>query len=97
MISSLQKKDTSINNILDKFEKRDQLILIEGLKYSSFPKIEVIRSTIKKPYIYKKDKNIKAIVVDQEIPELKKSNLPIFIFSETERISNFILEYFENG
>lgn len=97
LISSLQKKDTSINNILDKFEKRDQLILIEGLKYSSFPKIEVIRSSIKKPYIYKKDTNIKAIVVDQEIPELKKSNLPIFIFSETERISNFILEYFENG
>ena len=97
LISSLQKTNTNIENILDKFEKKDQLILIEGLKYSDFPKIEVIRSSIKKPFIHKKDKNIKAIVVDKEIPELKDTHLPIFTFSETEKISNFILEYFKNG
>ena len=95
LISRLQKKSTSINKILDKFEKKDQIILIEGLKHSKFPKLEVIRSSIKKPYIYKNDKNIKAIVTDQEISDIKPFKLPIFKFSETENIGNFILKYFE--
>ena len=45
---------------------------------SKFPKLEVIRSSIKKPYIYKNDTNIKAIVIDQEIADIKHSKLPIF-------------------
>ncbi len=96
LISSIQRQKVSINKIIEKFEKKDQLILIEGLKYSNFPKIEVIRSSIKKPFIHKKDINIKALVVDKEVSELKKSKLPIYKFSETEKISNFILEYFKN-
>ena len=76
-------------------KKKNQLILIEGLKHSKFPKLEVIRSSIKKPYIYKNDTNIKAIVIDQEIADIKHSKLPIFKFSETENIGNFILEYFK--
>ena len=97
LISGPQKKKTNINTIIQKFEKKDQLILIEGLKYSDFPKIEVIRSSIEKPYIYKGDKNIKAVVVDKDIKEVENSNLPIFKFSETEKVCNFILQYFKNG
>ena len=96
LISSLQSKKTDIYKMLEKFEKKDQYILIEGLKHSNFPKIEVIRSSIEKPFIYKKDDNIKAIVVDKYVPELKESELPIFNFSETAKISNFIINYFEN-
>ena len=95
LISKLQQKSTSIYKILEKFEKKDQLVLIEGLKHSKFPKLEVIRSSIKKPYIYKNDTNIKAIVIDQEISDIKLSKIPIFKFSETENIGNFILEYFK--
>ena len=80
---------------LRNLKKKDQLILIEGLKNSKFPKLEVIRSSIKKPYIYKNDTNIKAIVIDQEMSDIKLSKLPIFKFSETENIGNFILEYFK--
>ena len=95
LISRHQKESTSIYKILKKFEKKDQLILIEGLKNSKFPKIEVVRSSIKKPHIFKNDTNIKAIVIDEEISEIKHSKLPIFKFSETEKIGNFILEYFK--
>ncbi len=45
--------------------------------------------------MYKDDTNIKAIVIDQEISDMKLSKLPIFKFSETENIGNFILEYFK--
>ena len=45
--------------------------------------------------IYKNDKNIKAIVIDKEIADIKLIKLPIFKFSETENIGNFILEYFK--
>ena len=46
-------------------------------------------------YIYKNDTSIKAIVIDQEISDIKLTKLPIFKFSETENIGNFILEYFK--
>ena len=96
MISKPQKKSTSIYKILEKFERKNQLILIEGLKHSKFPKVEVIRSSIKKPHIYKNDTNVKAIVIDKEISDVKYSKLPIFKFSETQNIGNFILEYLKN-
>jgi len=96
LISKPQKESTSIYKILEKFERKNQLILIEGLKHSKFPKVEVIRSSIKKPHIYKNDTNVKAIVIDKEISDVKYSKLPIFKFSETQNIGNFILEFLKN-
>jgi molybdopterin-guanine dinucleotide biosynthesis protein MobB len=97
LISQIQKKDVSVEEILAKFQKDTEIILIEGLKYSNFPKIEVVRSTIKKPLIFKQDKKIVALVIDKNIDYLKNIDLPTFNFSETERIGNFVLNYFRNA
>ena len=95
LVSALQKNKTNIEQIIEKFENDTEFILIEGLKYSNFPKIEVIRSSLKKPFIHDTDVNVKAIVVDKEIQNYKNINLPIFSFNETEKIAKFIINYFE--
>ena len=95
LMSKKQEKQHDIKEILDKFDKLTEIIIIEGLKYGNFSKLEVIRSTINKPFIFRNDRNIKGLVVDKEIPDLKTS-LPIFKFSDTKTIGSFILNYFKN-
>ena len=97
LISNFQKKSVSIHSIIKKFDRKTEIVIIEGLKYSDFPKIEVIRTSLKKPLIFPKDKNIKCIVADQKTSELCKSKLPIIDFCQTEKIGNFIMEYFNNA
>ncbi len=97
MISSIKKKKITLANILKKFSSENQIILIEGMKKNKIPKIEVIRSSLKKPYLFIDDTSVKAIVFDNEDKKSPKTNLPKFNFSETEKISSFILKYFKNG
>ncbi len=95
LISKVQKNSIKIEELIKKFEKKTELIIVEGLKYSSFPKVEVIRSCLNKPFIYEDDQNIKAIVIDKKISKLESLKLPLFNFSETEEIANFILNSIE--
>ncbi len=67
------------------------LILVEGMKFSSIEKIEVHRSTLKKPLLCVEDKKIKAIVYDKVSKEISGLKLPKFQFNDTSEISNFII------
>jgi len=96
LISRYQRESVCIEQIIDKFEKKTDIILVEGLKYSNFPKIEVIRTNQNKPPIHKEDKNIKAIVIDDNEKEFYESKLPVFKFSDTNLIGNFIWGFFNN-
>ncbi len=50
------------------------LILVEGFKLADFPKIELHRKALNKPYLYPTDKNIIAIALDHTLAENKKSH-----------------------
>ena len=95
MISKLYDEDIRIEQIIKKFNPKTNIILIEGLKYSNFPKIEVIRSTLNKPLLFENDENIKAIVYDKEFNGFENINKPYFRFDETNKIGNFIKNYFK--
>ena len=95
MVSKLYNKDIKFEEMLKRFNPKTNIILIEGLKYSKFPKIEVIRSTLKKPLLFENDKNIKAIVYDKKFDGLENINRPYFMFNETNKIGNFIKNYFK--
>ena len=43
------------------------LLLIEGFKWENFPKIELYRQQLNKPYLYPTDKNIIAIATDNSL------------------------------
>ena len=95
LVSAPQKNKTKIEKIVEKFENNTEFIIIEGLKYSEFPKIEVVRSSLNKPFIHSTDNNIKAIAIDKKNHNFVNKDLPIFNFYETEKIANFIINYFQ--
>ena len=49
-----------------------------------------------KPLIYTEDKNIKAIVVDEDSTKLENNILPVFKFNDTNLIGDFIWRFFKN-
>ena len=96
LVSKYQQDSSKVEEVIKKFEKKTEIILIEGLKYSNFPKIEVIRMSQNKPLIYTEDKNIKAIVVDEDSTKLENNILPVFKFNDTNLIGDFIWRFFKN-
>ena len=97
MITQKKKKKISFNEVINKFSKNTDIILVEGMKNSPLKKIEVFRSELKKPFLYKNDKNIIAIVADKIDKRISNINLPVFNFNETQRICNFILKEVKNS
>ena len=49
-----------------------------------------------KPLIYTEDKNIKAIIVDDDSTKLENNILPVFKFNDTSLIADFIWRFFKN-
>ena len=92
IVSRKKKEKIYLKDVIKKFSKNVDIILVEGMKHAPFNKIEVFRTTINKPLLCLKDKNIKALVYDKVTEEIKKLNLPIFQFKETNKISSFILK-----
>jgi len=90
LVSRFQNKRIGIEEMIAKFDRKTQLILIEGLKYSKFPKIEVFRASLDKSFLFEDDNYIKGVVSDKKIENLE---LPIFSFKETEKIGKFIINY----
>lgn len=65
------------------------LVLVEGYKHIPFPKIELHRAELEKPYLYLEDTNIVAIACDVPIPD---SSIPILDINDIQRIAQFIYQ-----
>ncbi len=92
MISQKKKEKISFEDVIKKFSKGMDIILVEGMKFSSIEKIEIHRTTLKKPLLCVEDHKIKAIVYDKISKEISTLKLPKFQFNETSKISNFIIK-----
>ncbi len=69
------------------------IILVEGFKGESFPKIELHRRLLKKPFLHSSDKDIIAIATDEEIST--DNNIQQLDINNENQIINFILNYLE--
>jgi molybdopterin-guanine dinucleotide biosynthesis adapter protein len=69
------------------------LILVEGYKFSSIPKLEIYRIETGHPLLYPNDSNIIAVVSDHQ-EALPVSMLDI---NAPQRVADFIVEYFSLG
>ena len=91
MISNILRDQISFNDILKKFSKNIDVILVEGLKNINIKKIEVFRTNLNKELLCLNDKFIKAIIVyDQPNQDIKNTGLPYFSFNQTLEILSFI-------
>jgi molybdopterin-guanine dinucleotide biosynthesis protein MobB len=66
------------------------LVLVEGFKRNSFPKLEVHRPSIRKPLLYPDDPDIVAFASDTKLPHLP---LPFLPLADADAIAAFIIEY----
>lgn len=66
------------------------LILVEGFKHEAFPKIELHRQALNKPYLYTEDKNVIALASDTSAPP--QCTIPFLDLNDIEMIGSFIQE-----
>ncbi|MCX9702395.1 bifunctional molybdopterin-guanine dinucleotide biosynthesis adaptor protein MobB/molybdopterin molybdotransferase MoeA [Vibrio cholerae] len=69
-------------------EKLD-VILVEGCKNIAFPKIELHRAEVGKPWLYPHDKNIIAIAADETVA----TDLPQMHINDLDAVADFVLDY----
>ncbi len=96
MIGSLQKKSISLRSMISKISKDTEIILVEGLKYSSLKKLEVYRADLNKPILCHDDKKITCLVYDKKFEGFEKIKIPKFQFYETIKICDFLQKQFKN-
>jgi len=70
------------------------LILVEGFKREPFPKIELHRAALNKPYLFKTDTHIIALATDHpvELDNDAQKDLVLLDMNQPESIADFICE-----
>jgi molybdopterin-guanine dinucleotide biosynthesis adapter protein len=66
------------------------LVLVEGYKRESFPKLEVHRPALGKPLLCREDRDIVAVASDAPVPGL---GVPLLPLGDEEAIAAFILAH----
>ncbi len=81
--------EPSMREIIDLIDAESfDLILVEGYKHLPFPKIELHRKSVGKPYLYHEDSSIFAIACDAELPE--PTSIPVLDINNIEGIAELI-------
>ena len=66
------------------------LVLVEGYKRESFPKIEIYRVANGKPLLYGEDKFIVAVASDTRLPDVK---LPVIDLNDIDAVADALLKH----
>lgn len=69
------------------------LLLVEGFKRESIPKLEVYRASVGEPLLHPHDENIVAIASDQQL----ETRLPQFDLNDPAKIADFMLKHIGLG
>ena len=83
-----EKEPTLVDALKFIHTKDLDLILVEGFKKASIPKIELHRKELDRPYLYPDDENIIAIATDHELDITKKMDK--LDLNNHEQIADFI-------
>ena len=69
------------------------IVLVEGFKRETFPKIELHRRGLEHPYMYRQDSHVVALATDENPPS--DITIPVLDINDPEQIADFIVEYCE--
>jgi len=82
-------EDPRLNLLLKRLDYSNlDLVLVEGFKHESFPKIELHRPSLGKPLLSEEDSNIIAIASDSALTT--KTDIPQLDLNNTEAIADYI-------
>lgn len=83
--------EPSLQDIVDTIDPESfDFILVEGYKHLPFPKIELHRESVGKPYLYHQDPDIIAIACDADLPD--PTSIPVLDINDIEGIAGLIVE-----
>lgn len=86
--------EPDLEECISQVHNRDiDLILVEGFKYASFPKIEIHRESVCNEYFYSTDDSIIALVTD--VAHDPECPLPILDLNTPSQIMDFIINKFK--
>ncbi|MCP4334557.1 MAG: molybdopterin-guanine dinucleotide biosynthesis protein B [Gammaproteobacteria bacterium] len=71
---------------------RADIILVEGYKDIRFPKIELHRAALRKPYLYQSDDSVIAIACDADLPA--DTHIAVLDINDIDAIARFIYDDF---
>ncbi|KHT38788.1 bifunctional molybdopterin-guanine dinucleotide biosynthesis adaptor protein MobB/molybdopterin molybdotransferase MoeA [Vibrio sinaloensis] len=91
LMTETPESESEFDYLLSRFdtEKLD-IILVEGCKNIAFPKIELHREEVGKPWLYPNDNNIIAIAADEVVAD---TSLPQMSINDLETIAKFVVDY----
>ena len=91
MVETAGQAEADLYSLIDKLEpSKLDLILVEGFKHVAYPKIELHRHALNKPFLYPDDPSIMAIALDE--PGTANHPLPVLDINHPEQISAYILK-----
>ncbi|WGV99041.1 bifunctional molybdopterin-guanine dinucleotide biosynthesis adaptor protein MobB/molybdopterin molybdotransferase MoeA [Vibrio sp. YMD68] len=90
LMTETPDSESEFDYLLTRFDvNKLDLVLVEGCKNIAFPKIELHREDVGKPWIYPHDGNIIAIAADLKVD----TSLPQMSIDDIEGIAQFVLSY----
>ncbi|MCA0937233.1 bifunctional molybdopterin-guanine dinucleotide biosynthesis adaptor protein MobB/molybdopterin molybdotransferase MoeA [Vibrio alginolyticus] len=93
LMTETPEAEADFDYLLTRFdEEKLDVVLVEGCKNIAFPKIELHREEVGKPWLFPHDKNIIAIASDSS--ELD-CDLPQMSINDLDAIAQFVLRYVE--
>ncbi|MHC0041736.1 bifunctional molybdopterin-guanine dinucleotide biosynthesis adaptor protein MobB/molybdopterin molybdotransferase MoeA [Vibrio campbellii] len=95
LMTETPESESEFDYLLTRFdEDKLDVVLVEGCKNIAFPKIELHREEVGKPWLHPNDENIIAIASDSG--ELD-SDLPQMNINDLEAIAQFVIEYVQQA
>ncbi len=95
LVTETPEAEAEFEYLLTRFdEDKLDVVLVEGCKNIAFPKIELHREEVGKPWLYPHDENIIAIASDSA--ELD-SELPQMNINDLDAIAQFVLQYVQDA
>ncbi|MCC3796029.1 bifunctional molybdopterin-guanine dinucleotide biosynthesis adaptor protein MobB/molybdopterin molybdotransferase MoeA [Vibrio parahaemolyticus] len=95
LMTETPEAEAEFDYLLTRFdEDKLDVVLVEGCKNIAFPKIELHREEVGKPWLYPHDENIIAIASDSA--ELD-SELPQMNINDLDAIAQFVLQYVQEA
>ncbi|MGR5136613.1 bifunctional molybdopterin-guanine dinucleotide biosynthesis adaptor protein MobB/molybdopterin molybdotransferase MoeA [Vibrio jasicida] len=95
LMTETPESESEFDYLLTRFdEDKLDVVLVEGCKNIAFPKIELHREEVGKPWLYPNDENIIAIAsnsgeLDSELPQMNINDL--------EAIAQFVIQYVQEA
>ncbi|RTZ16824.1 bifunctional molybdopterin-guanine dinucleotide biosynthesis adaptor protein MobB/molybdopterin molybdotransferase MoeA [Vibrio aquaticus] len=91
LMTETPESESEFDYLLTRFDTdKLDIILVEGCKNIAFPKIELHREVVGKPWLYPSDNNIIAIAADSNVTD---SSLPQMNINDLDAIAQFVIDY----